>query len=146
MKLSFQPYISDPGVVSSSPVSSHVFRPERIIGQPPYSWLFAPSRSWSWVTVSRQESPIGSISQVILEVPSLFTSSPHSATMLWTSLRGGSTSRFTPSPRGPGAPAFVISRRDPRVQSELFLLPKSYLLLISLSVIAYHRRSGVVRM
>src|SRR5437870_7553541 len=24
-----QPYISDPGVVSSSPVSSHVFRPER---------------------------------------------------------------------------------------------------------------------
>ena len=30
-----QPYISDPGVVSSSPVSSHVLRPERIIGQPP---------------------------------------------------------------------------------------------------------------
>ena len=30
-----QPYISEPGVVSSSPVSSHVFRPERIIGQPP---------------------------------------------------------------------------------------------------------------
>ena len=30
-----QPYISDPGVVSSSPVSSQVFRPERIIGQPP---------------------------------------------------------------------------------------------------------------
>jgi|BarGraNGADG00212_2_1021979.scaffolds.fasta_scaffold10278_4 hypothetical protein len=28
-------YISEPGVVSSSPVSSHVFRPERIIGQPP---------------------------------------------------------------------------------------------------------------
>jgi AraC-like DNA-binding protein len=28
-------YISDPGVVSSSPVSSQVFRPERIIGQPP---------------------------------------------------------------------------------------------------------------
>lgn len=30
-----QLYMSDPGVVSSSPVSSHVFRPERIIGQPP---------------------------------------------------------------------------------------------------------------
>ena len=30
-----QAYSSDPGVVSSSPVSSHVFRPERIIGQPP---------------------------------------------------------------------------------------------------------------
>jgi hypothetical protein len=26
-------YLNDPGVVSSSPVSSHVFRPERIIGQ-----------------------------------------------------------------------------------------------------------------
>jgi hypothetical protein len=28
-------YCSDPGVVSSSPVSSKVFRPERTIGQPP---------------------------------------------------------------------------------------------------------------
>ena len=28
-------YLSDPGVVSDSPVSSSVFRPERIIGQPP---------------------------------------------------------------------------------------------------------------
>jgi hypothetical protein len=28
-------YISDPGVVSFSPVSSQVFRPERIMGQPP---------------------------------------------------------------------------------------------------------------
>ncbi len=28
-------YMSEPGVVSSSPVSSQVFRPERIIGQPP---------------------------------------------------------------------------------------------------------------
>ena len=28
-------YISDPGVVSSPPVSSSVFSPERIIGQPP---------------------------------------------------------------------------------------------------------------
>jgi hypothetical protein len=28
-------YISEPGVVSVSPVSSSVFRPERIIGQPP---------------------------------------------------------------------------------------------------------------
>ena len=30
-----QAYISEPGVVSSSPVSSHVLRPDRIIGQPP---------------------------------------------------------------------------------------------------------------
>src|ERR1035437_771695 len=30
-----QVYISDPGVVSSLPVSSHVVRPERIPGQPP---------------------------------------------------------------------------------------------------------------
>jgi len=29
------PYMSDPGVVSRSPVSSHVLSPERIIGQPP---------------------------------------------------------------------------------------------------------------
>jgi hypothetical protein len=29
------PYINEPGVVSNSPVSSHVLRPERIIGQPP---------------------------------------------------------------------------------------------------------------
>ena len=28
-------YVIDPGVVSSSPVSSHVFSPDRIIGQPP---------------------------------------------------------------------------------------------------------------
>lgn len=40
-----QPYISDPGVVSTSPVSSHVLRPERIIGHPPYNWSLAPSRS-----------------------------------------------------------------------------------------------------
>ena len=32
-----QPYISVPGVVSTSPVSSQVFRPDRIIGQPAYS-------------------------------------------------------------------------------------------------------------
>ena len=30
-----QPYCSDPGVVNRSPVSSQVFRPDRIIGQPP---------------------------------------------------------------------------------------------------------------
>jgi hypothetical protein len=29
------PYASEPGVVSCSPVSSQVFSPERIIGQPP---------------------------------------------------------------------------------------------------------------
>ena len=32
-----QAYISEPGVVSSSPVSSQVFRPDRTIGQPPKS-------------------------------------------------------------------------------------------------------------
>ena len=35
-------YRSEPGVVSRSPVSSSVFRPERIIGQPPYSSPLAP--------------------------------------------------------------------------------------------------------
>jgi hypothetical protein len=88
--------MSDPGVVSSSPVSSHVFRPDRIIGQPPYSWSFAPSRIWSWVTVRRQESPTGSISHVILEVPSAFTSSSQSATFLWSDdVKNEGTSRIT---------------------------------------------------
>jgi len=36
---------SDPGVVRMSPVSSMVLMPERIIGQPPYSWALASSRS-----------------------------------------------------------------------------------------------------
>ena len=49
------------------------------------------------MTVSRHESPTGSISQVTLEVPSALTSSLHSALKLWTSRRGGSTSRFSPS-------------------------------------------------
>ncbi|GGS51759.1 hypothetical protein GCM10010171_53520 [Actinokineospora fastidiosa] len=33
--LTHPPYINDPGVVSVSPVSSHVFNPDRIIGHPP---------------------------------------------------------------------------------------------------------------
>jgi hypothetical protein len=49
----------EPGVVSSRPVSSQVFRPERIIGHPPYRCGSAFSRSWSCVTVSLQESPTG---------------------------------------------------------------------------------------
>src|SRR5205807_8814666 len=102
-------YITWPGVGRSSPDSSHVFRPERIIGQPPYSSALAPSRSWSWVTVRRQESPIGSISHVTLEVPSLFTSSLQRATKLCTSRRGGSTSRISPSPKGPSALGALIS-------------------------------------
>src|SRR6267378_5566251 len=112
-------YISDPGVVNNSPVSRYVFRPERIIGQPPYSSSFAPSRSSSCVTVRRHESPTGSISQVILELPSLFTSSLQRATMLWTSRRGGSTSRFSPSPREKLPSEERISKRDPGVQSEM---------------------------
>jgi hypothetical protein len=78
----------------------------------------------------------GLVFQVILEVPSLFTSSPQSVTMLWTSFLGGSTSRFSPSPRGPGAPSCVISKREPGVKSELIRLPNWYLLLMSGSVIA----------
>jgi len=35
VRLRPQPYIRDPGVVSSSPVSIQAFNPERIIGQPP---------------------------------------------------------------------------------------------------------------
>jgi hypothetical protein len=36
-RVAAQPYIKEPGVVSCSPVSSHVLRPDRIIGQPPKS-------------------------------------------------------------------------------------------------------------
>ena len=72
-------YISDPGVVSFSPVSRYVLRPERIIGQPPYSSPFAPSRSSSCVTVRRQESATCSISYVTRDVPSALTSSLQSA-------------------------------------------------------------------
>jgi hypothetical protein len=51
------------------------------------------------VTVRWHESPTGSMSQVIREVPSAFTSSPQSARMVCTSRRGGSTSMFSPSPK-----------------------------------------------
>ena len=37
-------YISDPGVVSSRPVSSHDFRPDKIIGQPPLQMLIGVGR------------------------------------------------------------------------------------------------------
>ena len=89
-------YMSEPGVVSSSPVSSSVLRPERIIGQPPYSSEWASSGSWSWVTVSWQESSTCSISHVTRDVPAAFTSSLQRALKLCTSRRGASTSRFSP--------------------------------------------------
>ena len=89
---------------------------------------------------------MGWISQVTREVPSLFTSSPQSATMLWTSRRGGSISRFSPSPSSWPAPGWLISKREPGVQSEVIRMPNWYLLLVSPSVMACHRRSGVVRM
>ena len=62
--------------------------------------------SWSWVTVSRQELPTGSISHVTREVPTAFTSSLQSAVKVWTSRRGGSTSTFSPSAMSitPGTP------------------------------------------
>lgn len=103
-----QPYISDPGVVSRSPVSSQVLRPDSTIGHPPCSSSGAPSRS-SWVTRSRQESPTGSISQVTRPGPSARTSSLHRAVIVCTRRRGGSTSRFSPSYSGPGAPGLPIS-------------------------------------
>src|SRR5712692_4888132 len=140
------PYISEPGVVSSWPVSSQVFRPERIIGQPPYNWSFAPSRSWSWMTVSLHESPTGSISQVTRLVPSACTSGPHSARIDCTSLRGGSTSRFSPSLSGPGAPGWTIRYDEPWAQSDSIRAPKWYRARMTGSVTACHSRSGVVRM
>jgi hypothetical protein len=93
-------------VSSCSPVSISVFRPERIIGQPPHSSELASEPSWSWVTRRRQELPTGSISQVTREVPSALTSSLHSALNDCTSRFGGSTSRFSPAAMSitPGTP------------------------------------------
>ena len=73
-----------------SPVSSSVLRPERIIGQPPYSSAFALSGSWSCTTVSRQESPTGSISQVTRVVPA---PSPRRSTERRTTGRAGGAAR-----------------------------------------------------
>ncbi len=98
------------------------------------------------MTVRWQESsPTGSISHVMRVVPSALTSSPQSARMVWTSFRGGSTSMFSPSPRG-SPPSGAISNRDPGVQSELMFIPNWYLLRISLSVMASQSRSGEVLM
>src|SRR5579862_9721326 len=116
-------YINDPGVVSTSPVSIHVLSPERIIGQPPKSCEFAPSRSWSWVTVRRHESPTGSISHVTRVVPSCTTSSPQSARAVCTNRRGGSTSTFSPSMSGAPARGLVMRYADPGAHVDSTLLP-----------------------
>src|ERR1700722_6837394 len=116
-------YINDPGVVSVSPVSIHVLRPERIIGQPPKSCEFASSRSWSWVTVRRHESPTGSISQVTRVVPSRCTSSPQSARAVCTNRLGGSTSTFSPSISTPPARGFVTWYADPGAHVDSTRLP-----------------------
>ena len=80
-------------------------------------------------------------------VPAAFASSDHSARIVWTRRRGGSTSRFSPSPSSmPPAFGLPISKRPPGVQSEVIEFPNWYLLRVSLSVIASQRRSGVVRM
>ncbi len=81
---------------------------------------------------------------MIRDVPSAFTSSPQSATIVCTSRRGGSTSRISPSPSGKSPAA--ISKREPGFQSEVTVAPNWYLLRISLFVIASQRRSGVVLM
>ena len=97
------------------------------------------------MTVSRQESPTGSISQVTREVPSAFTSSLQSAVKLCTSRRGGSTSRFSPSAMSI-TPGTADLYSEPSVQSESVPTPKLYFARISGSVIASQRRSGVVLM
>src|SRR5437667_689457 len=98
------------------------------------------------MTVRRHESPIGSISQVTLEVPSRFTSSLQRALKLWTSRRGGSTSRFSPSQIAVGASGLTPWYREPGVQSDSTPAPKLYLRRISVLWIASQRRSGVVLM
>jgi hypothetical protein len=89
--------VSEPGVVSSVPVSSHVVRPDKIIRQPPYRSDAASLGSSSWTTVRRHESPTVSISQVTREVPAPSAASLQWAWKLCTSRLGGSTSRCMPS-------------------------------------------------
>jgi hypothetical protein len=54
---------------NACPVSSKLFRLDRIIGHPPEtaSISFDPPRSISWITVSFTDSPFFSISYVIRE-------------------------------------------------------------------------------
>ncbi len=99
------------------------------------------------MTSSRQESPTGSISQVTREVPSDFTSSLHSAVIVCTRRRGGSTSTFSPSLIAkPAAACAGAVARARSVQSESIPTPKLYFARMSLSVIASQSFSGVVLM
>jgi hypothetical protein len=67
--------------------------------------------------------PTGSISQVTREAPSRCTSSLQSALKLWTSRRGGSTSRFSP-PAMSTTPGTADLYSEPSVQSETVPTPK----------------------
>src|SRR5439155_18397874 len=68
------------------------------------------------------------------------------ALKLWTSRRGGSTSRFSPSQIAVGASGLTPWYREPGVQSDSTPAPKLYLRRISVLVIASQRRSGVALM
>ena len=98
------------------------------------------------MTVSRHESPTGSISQVTREVPARSASSLHSVCMVWTNRWGGSTTRFSPSTSGRSEAGCTSAYGDPGVQADSTPAPKWYLARIIGSVIAAHSRSGVVRM
>ena len=90
---------------------------------------------------------MGSISQVTRDVPSRSASSLHSVCMVCTSRRGGSTTRFSPSASGrSGDDGCTSAYADPGVHADSTPAPKWYLARIVGSVIAAHRRSGLVRM
>src|SRR5665811_561088 len=135
-------YMSEPGVVRISPVSSQVLRPDRIIGHPPYRVGGASSRSWSWVRISWHESPTCSIAHVMRVVPCASSSALHIVTTDCTSRRGGSTPRFSPRVRSRGARGWLVVYVEPGVQSEVIVTPKLYFVRISGSVIACQSRSG----
>ena len=83
------------------------------------------------------------MSQLTRDVPSRSASSLHRMCIVCTSLRGGSTTRFSPSASRPSFPGCVSSYREPVVHSEAMRAPKWYFARISGSVMACHSRSGV---
>ena len=66
--------------------------------------------------------------------------------MVWTRRRGGSASSTSPSASTVPVLGTRISSRDPGDHTESTWAPNVYLLRISGSVMASHRRSGVVWM
>ena len=98
------------------------------------------------MTVSRQESPTGSISHVTRVVPWAAAASLHRVCIVWTRRRGGSTTTLSPSASGVSDPGCTRRNVEPVVHTDSTEAPKWYLARVSASQMASHNRWGVVRM